>query len=235
VSDTALCEQCRGPIEVSDRFCPSCGSVQTQATVEQTPSAPAAAPEQPDAIPGAQPDSSGAPRAQAHGEAGGAPPPPPTAAASAQAAWTQRTSVHLERFSREEQIFAGVCLLFAIDLLFLPWFEVSLGGFSISTSATQNPDGWLGVLALLAALATIADLAIERLSPHVHLPSLGRGRAATRFVLASIAAGCVALKFLFHIHFSLFGAGFWLAVVLAVALVMLAARLRQAPATVGAS
>ena len=63
---------------------------------------------------------------------------------------------------------------------------------------------------MLAALAVIADLALERFG-NVDLPAINGGRAATRFVLACVAAGFVALKFLFHIHFDLFGFGFWAA------------------------
>jgi hypothetical protein len=47
-------------------------------------------------------------------------------------------------------------------------------------------------------------------------------------VMAAVAAGFVALKFLFHIHFSFFGIGFWAAVVLTAALVVVAARARDA-------
>jgi hypothetical protein len=135
--------------------------------------------------------------------------------------------VRLESVSREDGILGGLALLLIIDLLGLPWFTVSLGVFSASTTATGAPDGWLGILAVLAALALIADLGVERLSPATHVPMLGGSRAQTRFVLAAAAAVFVALKFLFHIHFSLFGFGFYAAVVLAGGLVFFA---RQASA-----
>jgi len=173
-------------------------------------------------------------------------PPPPTPRASrseptaasargphGQSAESRPTSISLESFSRDEQILGGIGLLLAIDLLFLPWFQISVGSFSFSTTATQDPDGWLGVLALLVALTVIVDLAIERFSPHIHIPSLTQGHAATRFLLALVAGGLVALKFLFHIHFSLFGVGFWLAAALSVALVVFAWRLCRIPVTVG--
>ena len=137
----------------------------------------------------------------------------------------------LSKFTRDELIMAGVALLLALDLLFGPWFDISVsfGTFHVSatSSATGSPDGWLGVLALLTTLALIADLALERLG-NVDLPAIGGGGATTRLVLASVAAGFVGLKFLFHIHFDLFGFGFWAAVVLAAALVASAARARDA-------
>ena len=49
----------------------------------------------------------------------------------------------------------------------------------------------------------------------------------TRFVLAIATAGFVALKFVFHIHFSDFGFGFWVGVILAAGLVFVAMQARQ--------
>jgi hypothetical protein len=115
-----------------------------------------------------------------------------------------------------------LALLLAISLLFFPWFSisVSIGAFSASASfsATGSPDGWLGILAVFAALLIVVDIAVERLSPQTQLPAIGGSRASTRFILAVVAAVFVALKFLFHIHFSLFGWGFYVTVILAAAL-----------------
>ena len=132
----------------------------------------------------------------------------------------------LENLKRDDLVLGGLALLLVIDLLFLPWFEIGIGPFSISSTATGAPDGWLGVLAVLAALALIADLAVEQLAPSTTLPAIGGSRPTTRLVLASVVALFVALKFLFHIHFGLFAFGFWLAVVLTGALVFLATRAR---------
>jgi hypothetical protein len=137
----------------------------------------------------------------------------------------------LDNMSRDDWIVGGLALLLAIDLLFLPWFTFSagIGSFSISVSSTATgaPDGWLGVLAVIAAIALLADLAVERLSPQTQMPLIGGSRANTRLVLAGITAAFVVLKFLFHIHFSLFGFGFWAAVVLTVALVYSAFRVSR--------
>jgi hypothetical protein len=136
----------------------------------------------------------------------------------------------VSKFTRDELILGGIALLLVIDLLFLPWFDISIGigtfKVSATSSATGSPDGWLGVLAVLVTLALFAYMAIERLGD-VELPALGGSPTTTRRVLAAIAAGFVALKFLFNIHFSLFGIGFWGAVVLSVALVVVAARARD--------
>ncbi|MGH2890592.1 MAG: hypothetical protein ACRDNJ_13305 [Solirubrobacteraceae bacterium] len=132
--------------------------------------------------------------------------------------------------SRDDWILGGVALLLVIDLLFLPWFTA--GPFSLT--ATDAPDGWLGILGVLAALALIVDLVVERLSPQSTVPSIGGSRTQTRFALAAATALFVALKFLFHIHFSLFGFGFWAAVVLTIALVLFTLRARSGAPLLGA-
>jgi hypothetical protein len=139
--------------------------------------------------------------------------------------------VNVENVSRDDWILGGVGLLLVIDLLFLPWFSISVGPISVTSTATGAPDGWLGVLAVLAAIAVIADLAIERLSPQTQLPAIAGSRPQTRFVLACVAAGLVVLKFLFHIHFSLFGFGFWVAVVLTVGFIYVAMQARHGAVT----
>jgi hypothetical protein len=133
----------------------------------------------------------------------------------------------LSRFSRNDWIIGGLALLLAIDLLFLPWWSTSVGfgpfTVSVSGSATDAPDGWLGVLAVLAALALLADLMLDRLGA-TNLPSIGGGRAVTRFMFAGAAAVCVAFKFFLHVSFTAhhWDAGFWIAVVVAGAIVALA-------------
>jgi hypothetical protein len=140
--------------------------------------------------------------------------------------------MNLEAIRRDDWVLVGVALLLVIDLLFLPWFDVSFGPISITSTATGAPDGWLGVLAVLAAVGLIADLAVERLSPQTQVPAVAGSRATTRLALAGIAAVFVALKFLFHVHFSLFGFGFWGAVVLTAVLVLLTAKAHRGEALV---
>lgn len=133
--------------------------------------------------------------------------------------------------SRDDWILGGVTLLLIIDLLLLPWFSISAGPISFSLTATDAPDGWLGILAVLAALALIADLGIERLSPQTTLPNIGGSRVMTRFVIGMAVAVFVVLKFLFQIHFSEFGFGFWLGVILTAGLVYLLLQTRNAAVT----
>lgn len=135
--------------------------------------------------------------------------------------------MRLDALSKNDWIVGGLALLLAIDLLFLPWFSYSFLTITVSATATSAPDGWTAILGTLLSLVVVADVLIERLSPQTTLPNLGGSRTMTRFRLAIIAAAFVALKFLLHIHFSLFGFGFYAAVVLCVALVYSTMRLSQ--------
>jgi hypothetical protein len=146
----------------------------------------------------------------------------------------------VQNVSRDDWVVGGLALLLAIDLLFFPWFDLSGTVFgvsiSVSSTATGDPDGWLGILAVLTTLALVADLAIERLSPGTALPNIGGSRTQTRVVLAGIATLFLVLKFLFHInHFSDLGFGFWLAVVLDAGLVFSALRISQGQSVVPTS
>ncbi len=117
-------------------------------------------------------------------------------------------------FKRDDWLVIGLALVLAIDLIALPWLSFSFGPISATAAATSAPDGFLGILAFLLALAVGADLVIERASPQTTLPNIGGSRTTTRWWLTVVAAVLVALKFLFHIHFSYFGFGFYLAVIL---------------------
>jgi hypothetical protein len=143
--------------------------------------------------------------------------------------------VNFSDVTRDDRILAGLALLLIISLLFLPWFHISIGPFSADLTATDAPDGWLGVLAVLGAIVLIADLAVERLSPGTAVPNIGGSRTQTRLVIACVTALFVALKFLFHIHFSLFGFGFYVSVILTAGLVWVALQARNEKSVLGGS
>jgi len=141
--------------------------------------------------------------------------------------------VKFDSVSRDDWILGGVALLLIINLLALPWFSITFGPFSATLTATDAPDGWLGILAVLSAVVLIADLGIERFSPGTALPNIGGSRTQTRFVLACVTALFVVLKFLFHIHFSDFGIGFYAGIILTAALVWVAYQMRNSTQVVG--
>jgi hypothetical protein len=139
--------------------------------------------------------------------------------------------VSTENFSKDDWILVGVAALLVIDLLFLPWFSITVGPITVTATATADPDGWLGVLAVLAAILLIVDMSVERMSAETWLPSIRGSRTETRFLLACLTAVFLVLKFLFNIHFDLFGIGFWAGMVLAAGLVFVATQARDRRAT----
>jgi hypothetical protein len=147
----------------------------------------------------------------------------------------------VEKFRREDWVLGGLGLVLAFDLLQFAWFSLpsasvtfrgttlAFGGGSLT--ATDTPDGWLGLLAVIALLALVTDLALERLSPETQVPVIGGNRANTRVVLASAAVGFMGLKFLLHLGtFSNLGFGFWFGVLLSGVLVYYTIQARDAEA-----
>lgn len=137
-----------------------------------------------------------------------------------------------KKLTRLDRMLVVVGILLVIDLLALPWVDVSAGPFSVTSTGTGSPDGFLGVLALLLALAIVASVVLERLTT-IQLPSLpitfaGKpiGRDGTPFLLALVALGLVVLKFVLHPHPSYLGLGCWAALALGIVLVVVARRSR---------
>jgi len=126
--------------------------------------------------------------------------------------------MNMSDFKRDDWLVLGLALVLVIDLIALPWFDIGVSAFgyhaSYTAAATSSPDGWAGILAFLLVLAVGIDLVIERVSPQTTIPNIAGSRTATRWWLTVAAAVFVALKFVTNIHFSDFGFGFWLAVIL---------------------
>ena len=151
--------------------------------------------------------------------------------------------VNLDEVRRDDWVVGGVAVVLAFDLLVLPWFSLPLASLTIggttvafgggSLTATGTPDGWLGIFAVLALIALVVELALERLSPETHVPVLGSNRATTRYVLALAASACLAFKFILHLgQFGNLGIGFWFGAVLAGGLVYVTSQARHAVAGV---
>ena len=148
--------------------------------------------------------------------------------------------LHLERIERDDWMIIAAAAVLIFDLLVLPWFSfgatINVGSATISIGGSLRgadaPDAWLGVLAVIASAFLIADVGFERLSPETTVPTLAADRPTTRFILASVATALIVLKFLFHVgRFGELALGFWLALLLATALVALTRRARlQEPA-----
>ncbi len=129
--------------------------------------------------------------------------------------------MNVENVRQEDWIIGGLALLLAIVLLFFPWYHVSasFGPISVSrdASATSSPYAIWGVLALITSLAVLADVALERLSPQTAMPSISGSRAMTRLAIVGLTVLLLVIKFLAHIGD--FGWGFYVGVVVLIALV----------------
>lgn len=123
----------------------------------------------------------------------------------------------LAKLSREDVIVGCLALFLIIDLVFLPWYSVA----GISLSATNAPYAIWGVLALLADVALLIDLVLDRFGG-AQLPMIGTSRATTRSALAGATLGCMVIKFVLETSF--LGAGCWLGLLSAVALLVLCGR-----------
>jgi hypothetical protein len=124
----------------------------------------------------------------------------------------------------EDWLLIGIALFLGVDLLFLPWVDFTVGQYSTLTPATGNPTPYLGVLALIAAVAFIVDLVVER-TTDIDLPRFGTGRARTRLVLVAAAVLSLLLKLVASLnHVRDLGVGCWLGIVAALVLLFLVER-----------
>lgn len=127
----------------------------------------------------------------------------------------------LAKLSRDDLILGGLALFLIIDLLFLPWHSYSYAGFTINVKATSAPEAAWGILALLADIAFLSDLALENFGTPV-LPAVGGSRHATRVVLSATTLFFMAIKFLVDPNY--LGAGCWLGMIAVIVLFVLCIR-----------
>lgn len=146
------------------------------------------------------------------------------------AAVQEGDEVDWKKLTRPDWVLVVVALLFAFDLLVIPWISISFGLFSMTSTGTGSPDGLLGGLAFLLALGIAVSVILER-STTIQLPSFpvssgGKfaGAAGTRVLGALGALGLVVLKLLLHFNSSYLGPGSWAALVLGSVLVVLVQR-----------
>lgn len=126
-------------------------------------------------------------------------------------------AVDLAQLSREDMIVGALSAFLIIDLLFLPWHDYIV----LTTSATSAPSAAWGVLALLADIALLSDLALDRFGTS-QLPAIRGSQAATRAALAATTLFFMAIKFLADT--TNLGAGCWLGLIAVVALFVFCAR-----------
>ena len=137
------------------------------------------------------------------------------------------------KLTRGVQITGVAGILLLIGLLTFPWYSVSAFGFTVTGTAMQYNGSWAAILGLIILIALLATIAIRRFSSTV-LPDLPIPWSSAELFAAIAVAVFVAIKFLSHI--GNFGWGFYVDVLLTIALVYGAVQLsRETPAAAAAS
>ena len=122
----------------------------------------------------------------------------------------------LKRLSTGERYMALAGVLLFLDLLLLPWHRISvgLGPFSVtaSRSGIESPNGFLGLLALLVAVAVVARIIVSEFTS-VALPALPVSWQQADLIGGGAIAALVVIKLLAETSYLSIGA--WLAIPLA--------------------
>ncbi len=122
----------------------------------------------------------------------------------------------LKKLSLGARVMSIASVLLLFDLLFLPWHRISLGILgSVSRSAVQSPNGFLGILAALVTAAIVARIVVSEFTT-VELPTLPVSWQRADLLAGATVAALVALKLVLETSFLSIGA--WLAIPLAGAL-----------------
>jgi len=121
--------------------------------------------------------------------------------------------VDFSKLSREDWMVGGGAIVLIIDLLFLAWH--SIGPFDFS--GTDAPGGIWGVLALIAVIVVLADLALARFSPDTQVPTTQLGRDMTRAAAAGVTLLLVLIKLIDSTSYLAYGT--WLGIIVAAVIV----------------
>ena len=149
---------------------------------------------------------------------------------------TNKSDLDWKKLTKLNWWVIATAFLLVIDLAALPWVDVSVGPLSYTSAGIGSPDGFLGLLVLLAALAVAVDVVLARLVPSVKVAAVENfGRTKARLAASAGALALLLLKLVLHLHPSQLGAGCWAALVVGAALVALNYRSLAAPTTEAAT
>lgn len=126
--------------------------------------------------------------------------------------------MNLKCLSLGERIMSLTAVLLLFDLLFLPWHRIDIGfgfGGTFSRTGIQSPNGFLGLLAALVAVAILARVVMSKFTT-VEMPTLPMSWGRADLIAAVAIAVLVVLKLVLETSFLSIGA--WLAIPFAAAL-----------------
>ncbi len=122
----------------------------------------------------------------------------------------------LKKLSLGERIMSLGALLLLVDLVILPWHRLSIGvaGFDVtsSRSGVQSPNGFLGLLAALVAVAVVARIVLHGFT-ELRLPAIPVTWERADLLAGAAIAGLLVLKLVLETSYLSLGA--YLAVPLA--------------------
>ena len=122
----------------------------------------------------------------------------------------------LSKLSRGDRIVVATGILLVIDLLFLPWYSISIANFvTVTRTGVGSPDAILGILGLLIALVMAGQIGLARFTD-AKLPDLPV--PWPRAHLLGGAAALVLLLLKLVLHTSYLGFGAYVAILLAIGL-----------------
>jgi len=122
----------------------------------------------------------------------------------------------LSKLTKGDRIVVASAILLVLDLLLIPWYSLTVVGVvTVSLKGVDSPDSFLGVLALLVALAMAAQVILSRFT-EVKIPDIGIPWARVHFLGGLAVVIMLALKFILHTQFLSIGS--YLAILFGIAL-----------------
>jgi|SRR6266571_4183572 len=122
----------------------------------------------------------------------------------------------LSKLSKGDRIVVVAGLLLVIDLLFLPWYSITIANLvTVTRTGVGSPDAFLGFLGMLVALVMVLQIVLARFTD-VKLPDLPIPWPRAHMLGGAVALILLLLKLVLHTSYLGFGA--YLAILLAIGL-----------------
>jgi hypothetical protein len=106
--------------------------------------------------------------------------------------------VDFSKLSREDWMVGGGGILLIIFLFALPFYSYSFGPYTATAAATSAPASIWGIIALILAIAVVADWALASFSPQTQIPTSALGREMTRTAVGGTIVVLLLLKLVLH-------------------------------------